>query len=70
MYPGAPDPDVVPGLLGIDRRLFLSTEDRLINPDLQRYMAKRMGASLKTVPSSRASLIAHPTDTANLTLEA
>src|SRR5580658_3994624 len=48
----------------------VSTEDRLINPDLQRFMAKRMGATVRTVPSSHASLISHPTQTADLILEA
>jgi pimeloyl-ACP methyl ester carboxylesterase len=48
----------------------VSTEDRLINPDLQRFMAKRMGATVRTVPSSHASLISHPTETANLIREA
>jgi len=48
----------------------VSTEDRLISPLLQRFMAKRMGATMKTVPSSHASLISHPTETANLILEA
>jgi hypothetical protein len=48
----------------------VSTEDRLINPDLQRFMAKRMGADVRTVPSSHASLISHPTQTADLILEA
>jgi pimeloyl-ACP methyl ester carboxylesterase len=48
----------------------VSTEDRLINPDLQRFMAKRMGATVKTVPSSHASLISHPAETASLILEA
>lgn len=48
----------------------ISTEDRLINPDLQRFMAKRMGAVVRTVPSSHASLISHPVQAANLILEA
>jgi pimeloyl-ACP methyl ester carboxylesterase len=48
----------------------LSTDDHLINPDLQHFMAKRMGATVRTVPSSHASLISHPTETANLIREA
>lgn len=44
----------------------ISTEDRLINPDLQRFMAKRMGATASSVPSSHASLVSHPVDVANL----
>ncbi|HTB13473.1 MAG TPA: alpha/beta hydrolase [Bryobacteraceae bacterium] len=38
----------------------VSTDDYLINPDLQRFMAKRMDATVRTVPSSHASLISHP----------
>src|SRR5262249_9518246 len=45
--------------------VFVSTEDRLINPDLQRFMAKRMGASVTTAPSSHASLIPHPVEGAD-----
>jgi len=48
----------------------VSANDRLINPDLQLFMAKRMGATVSTIPSSHASLISHPTETANLILEA
>lgn len=50
--------------------VLISTEDRLISPDLQRFMAKRIGATVKTVPSSHASLISHPAQTAGLILEA
>jgi pimeloyl-ACP methyl ester carboxylesterase len=48
----------------------VSTEDRLIHPDLQRFMAKRMGATVATVPSSHASLVSHPVETANLIAQA
>ncbi len=48
----------------------ISTEDRLINPNLQHFMAKRMGAVVRTVPSSHASLISHATQAADLILQA
>jgi pimeloyl-ACP methyl ester carboxylesterase len=48
----------------------ISTDDRLINPDLQRFMAKRMGATSASVPSSHASLVSHPADVAKLIVEA
>jgi len=48
----------------------ISTNDRLINPDLQHFMAKRMGAVVKTVPSSHASLISHHAQAAEVILEA
>jgi pimeloyl-ACP methyl ester carboxylesterase len=48
----------------------VSTEDRTINPDLQRFMAKRMGAKTIEVKSSHLSLISQPDTIANLILEA
>jgi pimeloyl-ACP methyl ester carboxylesterase len=44
----------------------ISEDDRLINPELQRFMAKRMGATAASVPSSHASLVSHPVEAANL----
>jgi len=48
----------------------VSTEDRTINPDLQRYMAKRMGAKTIEVRASHVSLISHPDEITRLILEA
>src|SRR5262249_4729611 len=48
----------------------VSTEDRTINPDLQRFMAKRMGAKTIEVKASHVSLISQPETIANLILEA
>lgn len=48
----------------------VSTEDRTINPDLQRFMAKRMGARTIELKSSHLSLISHPDEVAGLILEA
>src|ERR1700733_9594909 len=48
----------------------VSTEDRTINPDLERFMAKRMGAKTIEVKSSHLSLISHPAEIARLILEA
>jgi pimeloyl-ACP methyl ester carboxylesterase len=48
----------------------VSTEDRTINPDLERFMAKRMSAKTIEVRSSHLSLISHPDVIANLILEA
>jgi pimeloyl-ACP methyl ester carboxylesterase len=48
----------------------VSTEDRTINPDLERFMAKRMGAKTIEVKSSHVSLISHPDTIAKLILEA
>jgi len=48
----------------------VSTEDRLINPELQRFMVKRMAAKSISVPSSHASLVSQPTKVANVIIEA
>jgi pimeloyl-ACP methyl ester carboxylesterase len=48
----------------------VSTEDRTINPDLERYMAKRMGAKTIEVKASHLSLISQPDTITQLILEA
>jgi len=48
----------------------VSTEDRTINPDLQRFMAKRMGAKTVELKSSHLSLLSHPREVSDLILEA
>ena len=48
----------------------VSTEDRTINPDLERFMAKRMGAKTIEVKASHLSLISHPDEIADLIVEA
>ena len=48
----------------------VSTEDRTINPDLERFMARRMGAKTIEVKASHVSLISQPDTIAKLILEA
>jgi pimeloyl-ACP methyl ester carboxylesterase len=48
----------------------VSTEDRTINPDLERFMAKRMEAKTIEVKASHLSLISHPDEITRLILEA
>ena len=48
----------------------VSTEDRTISPDLERFMAKRMGAKTIEVKASHLSLISQPGKIAELILEA
>jgi pimeloyl-ACP methyl ester carboxylesterase len=48
----------------------VSTEDRTINPDLERFMAKRMNAKTIELKSSHLSMISHPEEIAQLILEA
>ncbi len=48
----------------------VSTEDRTIDPDLERFMAKRMGARTIEVKASHLSLISQPETITKLILEA
>jgi pimeloyl-ACP methyl ester carboxylesterase len=48
----------------------VSTQDRTIDPDLQRFMATRMKARTVELASSHVSLISHPREVADLILEA
>jgi len=48
----------------------VSTEDRTIDPDLERFMAKRMGALTIELHSSHLSMISHPREVADLILRA
>src|SRR2546429_5020631 len=48
----------------------VATQDRTINPDLQRFMAKRMGATTIEVNASHLSLISHPQEITDLILQA
>jgi pimeloyl-ACP methyl ester carboxylesterase len=48
----------------------VSTEDRTIDPDLQRFMALRMRATTIEVKASHLSLISHPDEIAHLIREA
>ena len=48
----------------------VSTEDRTINPDLERFMARRMGAKTIEVKASHLSLISQPDTITRLILDA
>ncbi len=48
----------------------VSKEDRTINPDLQRFLAKRMGATTIEVDAGHLSMISHPDAIAGLILQA
>ena len=48
----------------------VSTEDRTINPDLERFMAKRMNAKTIEVKASHLSLISRPDEITQLILQA
>ena len=48
----------------------VSTQDRTINPGLERFMAKRMGATTIEVTASHVSMISHTDRIGDLILEA
>jgi len=48
----------------------VSTQDRTINPDLERFMAKRMNAKTIEIEASHLALISYPDAITNLILEA
>ena len=48
----------------------VSTQDRVIDPGLQRFMAKRMRATTIELASSHVSLLSHPSEVAGLIMRA
>jgi pimeloyl-ACP methyl ester carboxylesterase len=44
----------------------VSSNDQMIPPQAEEFMAKRMGATVRTVPASHASMISHPHDVADM----
>ena len=44
----------------------VSTQDNSINPELQRFMAKRMGARIKEIKASHVSFISNPSEIARV----
>ncbi|MCC8618661.1 alpha/beta fold hydrolase [Xanthomonas vesicatoria] len=48
----------------------VSSNDRTINPDLQKFMAKRMGAKTIELQASHLSLVSRPREVSELILEA
>ena len=42
------------------------TEDQMIPPPAQAFMAQRMGATIRTVAASHAAFVAHPTEVADI----
>jgi pimeloyl-ACP methyl ester carboxylesterase len=48
----------------------ISTNDQMIPPQAQQFMATRMGATAKSVPASHASMVSHPKEVADLIIAA
>jgi pimeloyl-ACP methyl ester carboxylesterase len=64
------DPAGPPGWKRLPSWFLVSTQDRMINPDLLRVMADRIGARTVEVRSSHASPACHPDQVARLILAA
>ncbi|HEY9846790.1 MAG TPA: alpha/beta hydrolase [Candidatus Caenarcaniphilales bacterium] len=48
----------------------VSQEDQAVNPELQRFMAQRIGAKTTEIKASHVAYISHPREVANLVIEA
>jgi pimeloyl-ACP methyl ester carboxylesterase len=64
------DPAGPPAWRTLPSWFLVSTRDRMINPDLLRFMAARIGATTVEVRSSHASPVSHPHQVARLILAA
>ena len=60
------DPAGPPAWKALPSWFLVSTQDRMINPDLERFMAARIGATTVEVRSSHASPASHPDVVARL----
>ena len=63
-------PSGVPSWKKFPSWYLVSTHDRMINPDAERFMARRMKAKTYEVASSHASLVSHPQDVVKLIVAA
>jgi pimeloyl-ACP methyl ester carboxylesterase len=64
------DPAGPPAWKSLPSWSLVSTQDRMINPDLERFMAKRSHAKTIEVRSSHASPASHPNEVAGLIIAA
>jgi pimeloyl-ACP methyl ester carboxylesterase len=48
----------------------VATNDRIIHPDLERSLAKRMDAKTTEIPSSHVVMLSHPKETAEVIIQA
>jgi len=44
----------------------VSANDQMIPPQAEEFFAKRMGATVRTVPASHASMVSHPREVADI----
>jgi pimeloyl-ACP methyl ester carboxylesterase len=55
-----------PAWKAIPSRFLVCRNDRAISPPLQRYMAKRIGATVVEIDSSHVPFLSHPVDVTNI----
>jgi hypothetical protein len=48
----------------------VATQDRTVQPDLERFLAKRMGAATIEIASSHVAMLSHPQEVADVILKA
>jgi pimeloyl-ACP methyl ester carboxylesterase len=48
----------------------VSLNDQMIPPQAEEFMGKRMGATVRSVPASHASLVSHPNEVADMIVQA
>ena len=48
----------------------VSANDQMIPPQAEEFMAKRMGATIRTIPASHAAMVSHPEEVTDLILSA
>ena len=48
----------------------VATKDQMIPAQAEEFMAKRMGATMRTVPSSHAAMVSHPKEVTDLIISA
>lgn len=48
----------------------VSSNDQMILPQAEEFMAQRMGATVRTIPSSHAAMVSHPQEVTDLILSA
>ena len=64
------DKVTVPAWKGKPSRYIVATRDRMIDPGLQRAMARKIGASTTELPASHVPQQSRPADVARVILEA
>jgi len=60
------EPSAAPAWKTIPSWYVVATQDRAINPDLERFMAKRMGATTTEIESSHVPFISKPEEVVNV----